>query len=61
MSEKNYYGEDDLPELLAPEDRKKVNFHSFSKDKERALNLKKAFDVLFQSKKISFFMRYYMD
>ena len=60
-SEKNYYGEDDLPELFAPEDRKKVNFHSFSKDKERALNLKKAFDVLFQSKKISFFMRYYMD
>ena len=40
-SEKNYYGEDDLSELFAPENRKKVNLHSFSNDKEKAINFKK--------------------
>ena len=41
-SEKYYYGEDDLPELFAPEDIKKVEFQRFSNDKERALNFKKS-------------------
>ena len=33
-SEDNFFGEDDLPELFDPEQRKDVNFHAFEMDKE---------------------------
>ena len=54
-SEKNYYGEDDLPELFAPEKRKKVNFHSFSNHKERALNFIKSLRCFVPEQKNQFF------
>ena len=55
-SEKNYYGEDDLPELYAPEYRKKVEFHSFSNDKERALNFKKSLQYFIPEQENQFFL-----
>ena len=54
-SEKNYYGEVDLPELYAPEYRKKVEFHSFSNDKERALNFKKSLQCFIPEQENQFF------
>ena len=36
-----FYGGDDLPEMFLPEEREHVEFHSFQKDKERALDFKK--------------------
>ena len=54
-SEKNYYGEVDLPELYAPEYRKKVEFHSFSNDKERALNFKKSLRCFIPEQENQFF------
>ena len=44
-----------MPELFAPEDRKNVNFHSFSKDKERALNLKKSLQCFVPEQENQFF------
>ena len=41
-SEGNYYKEDDMPELFAPEQRGDVKFHTFQNDKEKALNFKKS-------------------
>ena len=40
-SESEFYGEDDLPEMFLLEEREHVEFHSFQKDKERALDFKK--------------------
>ena len=40
-SESEFYGEDDLSEMFLPEEREHVEFHSFQKDKERALDFKK--------------------
>ena len=54
-SEKNYYGEVDLPELYAPKYRKKVEFHSFSNDKERALNFKKSLRCFIPEQENQFF------
>ena len=54
-SEKNYYGEDDIPELFAPENRKTVNFHSFSKDKKRALDFKKSLRCFVPEQENQFF------
>ena len=54
-SEKNYYGQDDLPELFAPEDRKKVKFHSFSNDKERGTNFKKSLRCFIPEQENQFF------
>ena len=53
--EKNYYGEDDLPELFAPENRKTVNCHSFSNDKNRALDFKRSLRCFVPKQENQFF------
>ena len=59
-SEKNYYGEDDMPELFAPEKRKDVNFHIFQNDKEKALNFKKSLRCFIPEQENQFFMLWCM-
>ena len=54
-SEKNCYGEDDLPELFAPENRKTVNFHSFTNDEKRALDFKKNLQCFVPERENQFF------
>ena len=46
-SEVEFYGENDLPEMLLPEEREHVEFHSFQKDKERAFDFKKTLRCFF--------------
>ena len=55
-SEKNCYGEDDLPELFAPENRKTVNFHSFTNDEKRALDFKKNLQCFVLERENQFFL-----
>ena len=59
-SEDNFFGEDDLPELFDPEQRKDVNFHAFEMDKERAENFRRTLRCFLEEVNNPFFMLLFM-
>lgn len=58
--EDEFYGEDNLSELFALEDREKVTFHSFNKYKEKTEKFKKSLRRFFDVEN-HFFMQLFMD